>query len=413
MFGVLFLVLGAVALSIGIVFFLKMKRIAGAPFMGTGEIAQNPGVADAKGMISTEGEIVAGQAVAAPCSGQPCLYYEVTIEREWEKLVKTQEGTKTQSGSTRVTTNKGGAVFQLNDGTGVVHVDARESVDADLTKAHDERIAIGMMLPGELVFGHMRMQTPVNLGPERTTGFKVVEKILPAQGKLYACGKLANGAISKPGWSSLILSHKGRTALLGSSKTRAMVGLIAGAVFMVSAVPAFIFGPKASADTGGCPTALSDAQSKCEDRIYSADGKDYAWTVTKPGLYTIRIVQPPVANPIDSTITVKDSAGAQVGYNDGGKPGADAVVSQVFAAGTYSINVRDFSHEEVQGGFSYSLLVSFDGAQAPALPAASADVAPAASAAGATTLTSATVHAPAKVAAAKPAKPATGKPAKK
>ena len=110
---------------------------------------------------------------------------------------------------------------------------------------------------------------------------------------------------------------------------------------------------------------------------------------------------------------MKDSAGAQVGYNDGGKPGADAVVSQVFAAGTYSINVRDFSHEEVQGGFSYSLLVSFDGAQAPALPAASADVAPAASAAGATTLTSATVHAPAKVAAAKPAKPATGKPAKK
>jgi hypothetical protein len=384
--GVILLIVGIIGLVVGVVFFLKMKRMAAAPFKKTGEIATNPGVADAKGMISTEGQIVAQNAIRAPCSGQPCLYYEVTIEREWEKMVTTQQGTNKQTGTTKVTTNKGGAIFQLNDGSGGVNVDAREGVDADLQKAHEQKVPIGMMVPGEIVFGQMRMQTPVNLGPERTTGFKAVEKILPAQGSLYACGKLVNGSISKPGWTSLILSHKGREALLGSTKTKAYAGLIVGALLTVGSIPAFLFGPKVE-DTS-CPTAIKDIQQKCDDRINAAEGKDYTWTVTKPGQYSIRVVQPPVANPIDSTITIKNAQGAQVAYNDGGKPGADALVQQAFDVGTYKINVRDYARSTVEGGYSYQLFVSWDG---PGTPAASAEA----------TVSSATVTPP----------PPTGKPA--
>src|SRR5215472_12624474 len=233
MLGAILLVIGPIALAVGLVFFFKLKRMAAAPFHKTGEIAQNPAVADAKGMVSTEGQIVAPNAVRAPCSGQPCLYYEVTIEREWEKMVTTQQGTKKQTGTTKVTTNKGGAMFQLNDGSGAVSIDAREGVDADLSKTHDQKVTIGMTVPGEIVFGQMRMQTPVNLGPERTTAFKATEKILAAQGNLYACGKLVNGAIAKPGWTSLILSHRGRVALLGSTKTKAYGGIIVGAVLTI------------------------------------------------------------------------------------------------------------------------------------------------------------------------------------
>src|SRR5215472_14436950 len=164
MLGAILLIIGLIAVVIGVVFFFKMKRMAAAPFHKTGEIAQNPGVADAKGMISTEGQIVAQQPVRAPCSGQPCLYYEVEISREWEKMVTTQQGTKKQTGTTKVTTNKGGAMFQLNDGSGPCNIDAREGVDADLSKTHDQKVTIGMTVPGEIVFGQMRMQTPVNLG---------------------------------------------------------------------------------------------------------------------------------------------------------------------------------------------------------------------------------------------------------
>lgn len=371
MLGAILLVIGLVGLVVGVVFFMKMKRMAAAPFKKTGEVASNPGVVDAKGMISTEGQIVAQNAVRAPCSGQPCLYFEVTVERQWEKMVTTQQGTKKQTGTTKVTTSKGGGIFQLDDGSGAVNIDAREGVDADLNKTHEEKRDIGMVVPGEIQFGQMRMQTPVNLGPERTTAFKATEKILPAQGNLYACGKLVNGAISKPGWTSLILSHKGREALMGSTKTKAMAGLIVGGLLTVGSIPAFLFGPKTSSGTS-CASALADQVQKCDDRIYAAEGKDYDWKVTKAGMYTIRIVQPNVANPIDGTLTVTDTKGAQVAYNDGGRPGADAVISQPFDVGAYKVNVRDFSKSTVEGGYSYQLYISYDGAAVAAFPGGAA-----------------------------------------
>jgi hypothetical protein len=394
MLGVLLLIVGLVGLAIGVVFFMRLKKLASAPFRKTGEIAGNPTVTDAKGMISTEGQIVAPQPVRAPCSGQPCLYYEVTIEREWEKMVTTQQGTSKKTGTTKVTTNRGGAIFQVNDGSGAVNIDAREGVEADLNKVHDERVTIGMVIPGEVQFGQWRMQTPVNLGPDRTTAFKATEKILPAQGNLYACGKLVNGAISKPGWSALVLSHKGRDALMGSTKTKAVAGLVVGGLLTVSSVPAFLFGPKM--DSGNtCKQAMTDAPPKCDDRLTDADGKDYQWNVTKAGVYTLRVIQPKVANPIDATLTVKDTRGVQVAYNDGGSPGQDAHVAQYFDVGAYSINVRDFNKDVVEGGFTYSLVITYDG------PSGTASGVAGANATSTTTVTSATTSPPETTATAK------------
>src|ERR1019366_4856698 len=50
------------------------------------------------------------------CSGQTCLYYEVTLDREWERPVLTGSGAKKETGSTRVTPSRRGAIFQLGDG---------------------------------------------------------------------------------------------------------------------------------------------------------------------------------------------------------------------------------------------------------------------------------------------------------
>jgi hypothetical protein len=72
----------------------------------------------------------------------------------------------------------------------------------------------------------------------------------------------------------------------------------------------------------------------------------------------VRVRQPNVRNPIDSTLTITNAAGQQVGYNDGGSPGADALVTQMFLPGTYHINVRDFARHTVSGGYSFSLDVS-------------------------------------------------------
>jgi hypothetical protein len=242
MLGLLLLVVGLAASNLGFVSFLAMKRMALAPFLRTGEIARaTEGPApSADARIATEGRIVATNAIRAPCSGQTCLYYEITLDREWERSASTAGATKKETGSTRVTTSHGGAIFQLDDGSGPVSIDARDEVQADLAQTHLERFPIGPTIPGEIQFGQMRVQTPADLGPDRTTAFTATERILLAQGDLYACGRWNAGAIGKPPWAPLILSQSGRIALLGAARRRALRLVVAGAVLTSGSILVFL-----------------------------------------------------------------------------------------------------------------------------------------------------------------------------
>src|SRR4051812_47996534 len=103
--GILLLIVGLGALGFGLMQHLKGKRILAAPFKKTGEIAKNPVSSDPKGLMSTEGNVVApATACLSPLSKTPCLYYEVAISRRWEKTEQTQDGAKTTKGSTNVET---------------------------------------------------------------------------------------------------------------------------------------------------------------------------------------------------------------------------------------------------------------------------------------------------------------------
>jgi hypothetical protein len=268
--GFVLLALGLLAIAFGLFYFFKMKRLASAPFKKTGEIATQPSAADARGMISAQGRVIATSPARAPCSGQACLYYEVTVERHWERSVATKNGTRKESGKTQVAKEHGGAVFQLDDGSGPLSVDSRDGADADLTRSHDQRIPVGETIPAELTFGTMRFAAPKHLagiGADATVAFTALEKTLPAEGTLYACGKLANGVIGKPSWTSLVLSRRGRAALIGWNKAKAFAGLLAGGLFTAAAIPALLFAPltgfgftsdaspgaNATASSGGVP----------------------------------------------------------------------------------------------------------------------------------------------------------------
>ena len=93
---------------------------------------------------------------------------------------------------------------------------------------------------GEIQFGQMRVQTPADLGPDRTTAFTATERILLAQGDLYACGRWNAGAIGKPPWAPLILSQSGRIALLGAARRRALRLVVAGAVLTSGSILVFL-----------------------------------------------------------------------------------------------------------------------------------------------------------------------------
>ena len=114
-FGILVLLFTVVPGLIALLQFRKMKKILAAPFRKTAEVAANPASADAKGLVSCEGAIVAPQQpLVAPVSGRPCLAYKVELRQNWHRFVRTENGMKRENGSTNITTQKIGSVFYLS-----------------------------------------------------------------------------------------------------------------------------------------------------------------------------------------------------------------------------------------------------------------------------------------------------------
>ena len=373
--GFFLVAVALVAIIVGVMNQMKAKKILAAPFKKTGEIAQNPQVADAKGTISCEGAMVVQQPLMAPCSGKPCVYYEIELIRSWEKSVQTENGLKTEKGTDSISTNKQGSQFGVNDGSGPVGVDARSDFDCEMEKSFEQMQNVSY---GDVVFGQYRANVPYDSSDKRTLGIKAVEKLVPAQGNIFVMGKLVAGYITKTDGmlGKLIASTKGRDKLLGATKRNALIGFIAGGVCIAGGIPMSIFGDPPHDSCANMKDAWAES---CGGRITDDSGNTYDWTVTKPGTYTIEVVQPGVKIPIYPVLTIKTSAGAEVA-----KVGdtASVAVSRNFSAGTYKINVRDSvkgAPAKFKGGFSFSLKFTGGPSGAPAdsaAPDASGSAAP-------------------------------------
>jgi hypothetical protein len=361
--GFFLIVVALVAIALGIMNQRKATKILAAPFRKTGEIAKSPQVADAKGTVSCEGAMAAGQPLTAPCSGKPCVYYEIELVRHWEKTVRTENGLKTEKGTTSISTSKVGSQFHLDDGSGPVGVDARESVDCELDKTFEQMQNVAY---GDVVFGQHRAHVAAHGGDDHTVGVKCIERIIPAQGHLFVLGKLVAGVITKTDGvlGKLMASTKGREKLLGATKRNALIGFVAGGLSFAGGVPMAIFGEPPHDSCAGMKDAWAES---CAGHITDDAGNTYDWTVTKPGSYTIEVVQPGVKIPIYPVLTIQTAAGAEVA-----KVGdtASVTVSRTFTPGAYKINVRDSvtgAPAKFQGGFSFSL--KFAGGPADAPPA--------------------------------------------
>jgi hypothetical protein len=399
--GFFLVAVAIIAIVIGILQQMKAKKILAAPFKKTGEIAQNPQVADAKGTVSTEGAMVVQQPLMAPCSGKPCVYYEIELIRQWEKTVQTENGLKTEKGTSSISTTKTGSQFYLNDGSGPVGVDAREDLDCDMEKAFEQ---VQNVSYGDVVFGQYRAHVSYHGGDERTVGIKCVEKLVPAQGSLFVLGKLAAGVITKTDGmlGKLMASTKGRDKLLGATKRNALIGFIAGGLSIAGGVPMAIFGDPPHDSCANMKDAWAET---CAGRIRDDAGQTYDWTVTKAGTYSIEVLQPGVKIPIWPVLTVTTSTGAEVAKVAATQ---SVIIKRSFSPGKYKINVKDAAKgaaKRFKGGFSFSL--KFGGGPS----AAAADTGePAASgepSASATATATAAAPKPASKPAAAPAKPST------
>lgn len=371
-FGIFLLIIALVALVVGFMQRKKMNTILAAPFKPTGQVQ---GGAGADGLISCQGAIQATQPLTAPCSGKPCLYYEIEIKQEWEKHVKTEDGVKKRTGKDSAHTNKTGSVFNVDDGSGPVQVDCSESVDAKLEKAFTEKKSYGW---GDISFGNysVHINRPSD-GEKHAVATHCVEKIIPIEGDIFVVGKLDGPVIRKRDGmlGKLMLAREGRKGLIGSTKRNMMIGFIAGGLLLPTGGLMAAFGEAPQAAPSTCDNMADALTTPCIGRLSSVDDVTYPWTVTAEGDFRFD-AQGTGNDPMMRlwpSVRVQDATGGVIFSMSA--PGGAPVQSQGhFVPGSYTIHVND-THDGyaagLEGGAGFSLnIVSLGGAGAPAAPAA-------------------------------------------
>lgn len=218
---------GIVAFIYGAMQKFKAGRLAKAPFAKTGEVASNGDkVAGEKGAVSVEGDVKCAAPLISPVTGTPCLYYEVKVTGYWKEGEDSKEK--------EYFSEKKAAAFGLDDGSGLVNVNASEGGDYEpFDKTFDEtkkegffadlKSAVGKGEP--IMFGKFAFENPTLSKADK---FQCVERVVKVQPRMFALGKHEGGEIKSPNWTSLILSNKSRDALLGSTAKMAKNSFIGG-----------------------------------------------------------------------------------------------------------------------------------------------------------------------------------------
>jgi len=355
--GFFLIFVALIAGVVGLMQHLKMKKILAAPFKKTGEIASNPSVADPQGRISTEGAVQPGQQqLIAPCSGKPCLYYEIEVIQHWHRYVTTENGTKKETGRSTINTTKVGSHFFVNDGSGPVGVDATKGMDVELEKSFNQKQGVSW---GDVTFGQgFRTSVSVPGGDKTGDGVECIEKLVAPTGNLFVMGKLAGGNITKEDGmlGKLLASTKGRDKLVGSTKTKALAGFIGAGVSMLIGLPVAIFADPPAPGVNYCNiTDQTEPGHKCTGKIYNDNGETVSFKVTKAGTYHIHAQAPSTVKiPLQPVINVTNSTGKSFAKDEH----SDAEVE--LEPGDYKINITDAykgDAKHFQGGFSFELEV--------------------------------------------------------
>ncbi len=356
-FGILVLLFTVVPALIAFLQYRKMNKILAAPFRKTAEVAANPASADAKGLVSCEGTIIAPQQpLYSPVSNRPCLAYKVELRQNWHRYVRTENGMKRETGSSNITTQKVGSVFYLNDGSGHVAIDSTKGIDTDYEQSAKQVQGVAW---GDVTFGNFRWSVSSPGGDKSADSVECIESIVRPDGSAFVMGKLVGGGITQEAglFGNLLMSRKGRTALVGSTKRNAIIGAVFAGLCVVSGAPMAIFGedPPPSAHKDPCEiTDQSEPGEVCKGKITDDTGKTFTFTVTQPGTFEIHARAPSTIKiPLDPIVTLTDSKGKEVLHHEG-----DDAAEVELEAGKYKLNLHDGvkgAPSQFQGGFSFEL----------------------------------------------------------
>lgn len=311
----------------------KGQKILSAPVKKTGQAAGVQGAASFEGAVRTQ------QPLPAPCSGQPCVYYELIVE----KKVKERHGASTTTRWKTASKHHWGSQFWLDDGSGPLLVEGREAADADLQQTYKGA------LPATL-------SQPLAERGEEILETKVTEKIVPAGARLFVLGQIAHGQLMPPAKGKLTVSTRGRDALLGSTKKVALgLSAFGGLVAAIGAV-VMIVRPGEARPCG----ELQDAQRACVVATYMSTTDDFqpdgstkkvpireqklSWVVTREGRYQLEAKQMPREKKwLNPSIQVEDKWGLPMNVGMNLKLGSAAndfkTKTKNLKPGTYTVYV--------------------------------------------------------------------------
>lgn len=364
-FGIVFVLVASIPLFVAWLEHRKGKWILESPLLRTGEVAPRANAAAASGStsagtVSCEGVVRSVQPFTAPCSGQPCVYFEVEIVREWTRSITTEKGPRTERGRDVIQSFASVPVFAVDDGTGPAFVTPARGMDVELETTFAEEQPIDA---GTTWFGHLRVDVPPAPSDDvRVVGVKAVEKTVTPGGTLFVVGELLGGLVSRPQGhvANVRATRKGRDVLLGASTQRAKIALSLAAAVGVPGLLMATFGhPLPSAKAAGASSAacnildVSKPGEPCTGRITSETGSEIPFRVTEAGTFVLTAGAPKGAIPLLATISLREEAGTVVASD---LPGRAEVV---LLPRDYVITVKDGipGALKVKGGLSYEVQV--------------------------------------------------------
>ncbi|MBX3160296.1 MAG: hypothetical protein KF773_30310 [Deltaproteobacteria bacterium] len=306
--GLIVAAVGVLLAAGGVFVRSRARRVLSVPLGRASDVSRATG-----GMASVEGAVRAQQPLAAPCTNTPCVYFHLTVEAK----VKESRGGQTQTRWKKVGEHQQGSLFAVDDGSGTVLVAGQEGLDGELDQSFSGPP------PGGPGLGVLASFIAPSLAPnEEVLAFKVTEKVVRSDGKLFALGGAQGGRISGIGNKKVLVSTRGRMAMVGSAKKKSLALFIAGALIAGAGATVMVLRPGEAPACGD----LKDVVAECRidtggvvevDRPAGADGtvkKDkvhrnvVAWEVTKTARYELGMRDPKkrTANP---SIQVENSFG--------------------------------------------------------------------------------------------------------
>ena len=192
-------------------------------------VASEVGAGGFTEFVTLQGRPEVGQPLISPLAEQPCLYYRMTIRREYEEEYEERDSEgrthqRTRRGSDTMSTEEQHLDFMLaGDGAMPVRLDG---ADFDGLVETMDRFVPGGGLGASITVGRFQMTVSHAGMGRRTLGFKYHEEILPMGRPLTVIGQASDapGVLSMGrGGLAFIVSLRTKREMLGSAKKQAGV----------------------------------------------------------------------------------------------------------------------------------------------------------------------------------------------